>query len=145
MANCYFSETIITSFPRGWDEDEHGALRTHIRKHILDDRRPRFSSVYEMAALITSLCIGFALNEKLNPCAERLLPIFSAHIAKAVGGILAVVRVKIRRVLKPGRQIAKSISSMTSKRASTRAAAWSTRVNQPAVRQISVSRRWKYS
>jgi hypothetical protein len=95
VANCCFSETIITSFPRGWDEDEHGALRTLIRKHILDDRRPRFSSVYEMAALITSLCIGFALNVKLSHCAERLLPIFSATIAKAVGGILAVVRVKL--------------------------------------------------
>jgi hypothetical protein len=48
-----------------------------------------------MAALITSLCIGFALNVELKHCAERLLPIFSATIAKAVGGIFAVVRLKL--------------------------------------------------
>jgi hypothetical protein len=95
VTDYWFLETIITSFPRGWDEDEHGALRKLIRKHILDDRRPRFSSVYEMAALITSLCIGFALNVELKHCAERLLPIFSATIAKAVGGIFAVVRLKL--------------------------------------------------
>jgi hypothetical protein len=88
------SETIISCFPQNVGlnkvDDLSLDLLYKIRQHIQKDARPQISSVYHLATLITTFCVGFVedcyageVNNK-----ESFLRMFSSSIGAVVSFIL---------------------------------------------------------
>jgi hypothetical protein len=82
-------ETVITCFPSCWGPEDKKTtgidLLDKIRKHI-HDTRPEISSVYHLATIITSLCVGYVEQCKgtLPGCQDTLLHMFSSSIGIVV-------------------------------------------------------------
>lgn len=88
-------KTIITCFPQRWTQDTESSQRSElldkIRSHIHEDMRPQISSVYHLATIITSMCVGFVedCHARLPDGPDSLLHMFASSI-----GIVADEEVK---------------------------------------------------
>lgn len=84
------SETIITCFPQRWTQDTESSQRSElldkIRSHIHEDMRPQISSVYHLATIITSMCVGFVedCHARLPDGPDSLLHMFASSIGIVV-------------------------------------------------------------
>jgi hypothetical protein len=91
-----YIETIISSFPQRWAEEEYREQKVleSIQTHLRDKNRPQVDSVYKMTALIVSLCIGYAdkcrvkgerFNGEVNETVdESFFDIFAGAISTVV-------------------------------------------------------------
>ncbi|KAL1967139.1 hypothetical protein VTN77DRAFT_3430 [Rasamsonia byssochlamydoides] len=88
-------KTVITCFPQNWGGNSKGNRRPElldkIRSHIHEEMRPQISSVYHLATLITSVCVGFVedCHARLPDGPESLFHMFASLI-----GIVADEEVK---------------------------------------------------
>lgn len=85
-----YSETVITCFPGSWGPEGKNSNVTElfdtIRKHIHAERRPQISTVYNLAMIISSLCVGYVEQCKadLDYCKDSFLYMFASSIGVAV-------------------------------------------------------------
>jgi hypothetical protein len=88
------SETIISCFPQSIDDDkkdDHSHdLLGKILQHIEKDARPRISSVYHLATMITGFCVSFVedCHDALgHGPKESFLQMFASSIGDVVSSI----------------------------------------------------------